>query len=270
MSEPEEQTVEGKPYLLAMGSFLVALIGLSSLFVVGYTSGMPREAFLVFGRHLSLAIGLEAGFGAAFSLITAKVILILISVMIALIGGILSGLKTQKLKHAAEKTDDIAIKIAAAPLHIVLLMAVWVFWARFLHFSFDGFMMAGGWVLFWLILFETSDRVLLRKLTKAENENVTADIGNYRSVRLLLLATMISIFAYSAGIAAERKAKRQETRMISENLDRPGIVFGAGDIGLLIYVPGELKETRAGGLLEYHERSSWYLLPFNGDPLELR
>ena len=270
MPEPKEQTVEGKPYLLAMGSFLVALIGLSSLFVVGYTSGIPREAFLLFGRHLSLAIGLEAGFGATFSLITAKLILILVSVMMTSIGGILSGLKTRKLKQAAEKTDDIAIRIATAPLHIVLLLAVFVFWVRFLHFSFDGFMTVGGPVLFGLILFKTCDRVLLRKLTKAENESVGAEIGNYRSERLLLLAAMISISAYSAGIAAERNAKSQETRMISEKLDRPGIVFGAGDIGLLVYVPGELKETRAGGLLEYHEPSSWYLLPFIGDPLELR
>ena len=190
--------------------------------------------------------------------------------MLALIGGILSGFKNEKLKQAAEKTDDIAIKLAATPLHVFLLLAVWVFWARFLHFSFDGFMMAGGWVLLGGILFETSDRVFLRKLTKAKNEDANTEIGNYQSVRLLLLATMISVFAYSVGIAVERQAKRQEPRMISEKLDRPGIVFGAGDIGLLIYVPGKLKESRAGGFLEHRGPNSWYLLPFNGDPLELR
>ena len=69
---------------------------------------------------------------------------------------------------------------------------------------------------------------------------------------------------------AERQAKLKETRILSEKLDQPGIVFGAGDVGLLIFVPGELIEARAGGFLEDRMPSVWYLLPFNGDPLELR
>ena len=81
LSEVKEQAEREKSYLLAIGVFLLALIGLSSLFVVGYTSDIPREAYLVFGRDLFLAIGLKAGFGVAFSLITAKVILILLSGM---------------------------------------------------------------------------------------------------------------------------------------------------------------------------------------------
>jgi len=270
VSEVKEQTAEVKSYLLALGVFLLALTGLSSMFVVGYTSNIPREAFLVFGRHLSLAIGLEAGFSAAFSLITAKAMLILISIMIALGGGILSAFKNEMLKHAAKKMDEVAIRIATAPLKVVLLLATGVFWARFVHFSFDGFMIAGGWLLFGWILLKTSDRVLLRKLIGTAGENANTEIENHLSVRLLLLATLISLFAYSAGISAERQAKRQETRILSEKLDQPGIVFGAGDIGLLVFIPGELIETPAGGFLEKRKPSTWYLLPFNGDPLELR
>ncbi|MGV2977216.1 hypothetical protein AB1P65_17315 [Roseibium alexandrii] len=270
MSEANEQTAEGKSLLLAIATLLVALIGLSSLFVVGYTNSIPREAILVFGRHLSLAIGLEAAFGAAFSLITAKLVLILIAVMGAIIGGILSGCKKETLKQAGEKIDDIAIKIATAPLQVVLFIAAGVFWARFLYFSFDAFIIVGGWILLGGFLFETSDRILRRKLIKVENGAAAAENEKYRSVRLLLLATLISVVSYSAGIAAERHAKRQETRTISEKLDRPGIVFGAGDIGLLIYVPGELIKNTAGGFLEHREPSSWYLLPYKGDPLELR
>ncbi|MGC3939534.1 hypothetical protein ACOTTU_17155 [Roseobacter sp. EG26] len=262
--------MEANSYPFAIGVFFLALIGLSTVFVVGYTADMPREVFVVFGRDMSLTLGLQAGFGAAFSYISAKVMLILISVMVSIAGGILSNLNADKFKHAAEKTDDAAIKIAAAPLKAVLLLAILVFWVRFLHFSTEGLVIVGGWVLFGVMLLETTDRVLLRKLKKVEDENAIAEIKNYQTVRLILFATMISTSAYSAGIAAERHAKRQEARVISERFDQPGIVFGAGDIGLLIYVPGELSETSMRGLLEIREPSAWYLLPFSGDPLELR
>jgi hypothetical protein len=85
-----------------------------------------------------------------------------------------------------------------------------------------------------------------------------------------LLATLISVFAYFSGLVAERQIKQQEPRRVSEKLDQAGVVFGASDIGLLVFLPGELIETRAGGLLEKRKPSSWYLIPFDGAPIELR
>lgn len=270
MAQTKQEIAEVRSYLIAIGTFLIALFGLSTVFVIGYTSSIPREAFLVFGRHLFLGIGVEAGFRAAFALLTAKAMLILIAVFVALTGGMLTAFKSDYFKKIAKKTDDLAINIAAAPLKFILILAGLVFWVRFLHFSFESLVIIGGWFIFGIILFETSDRVLLRKLIELENENVSMEINNYKAVRLILLGTLISVFAYSMGVAAERHTRSQEVRVLSERLDQPGIVFGAGDIGLLIYVPGEITENLAGGFLEVRQPSTWYMLPFNGDPLELR
>lgn len=261
---------EASSYLLTIGGIVLSLIGVSSLFAVGYINDIPREAFLVFGRDLSLAVGLNAGFAAAFSLITAKTMLILFSVMTTLTGGIFSGSKNKTLKRMSEKADAAAIRIATAPIKVVLLLSAWIFWGKFLQFSTSGLIAAGGWVLIGGILLETSDRVLFRKLTAAADEKANAEISSYFSVRATLLATLISVFAYFSGLVAERQIKQQEPRRVSEKLDQAGVVFGASDIGLLVFLPGELIETRAGGLLEKRKPSSWYLIPFDGAPIELR
>lgn len=269
MSETNEQEATAKSYLLAVGVLFIAVMGISTFFVVGYTRGIPREAFLLFGRHLSLVIGLETSFSVAFSLITAKVILVLVSVPVSLVGSVLSGFKNENLKRAAAKADDIAIKIVVAPLRTVLLLAVSVYWMTFFHFSIESLMLIGGWIVLGETLLAATDRDFLQKKSK-ENTNSKTEIENYESVRLLIIATLISGCAYSAGIASERQTKRKEARILSEKLERPGIVFGAEDIGLLVYVPRELLETQAGNFQERREPSAWYLLPFNGDPLELR
>jgi len=78
---------------------------------------------------------------------------------------------------------------------------------------------------------------LIRGLIGSTGENANKEIESYRSVRLLLLDSLFSAFAYSAWIMAERQVKRQDPRVLSEKLDQPGIVFGAGDIGLLVFIP---------------------------------
>lgn len=269
MSEIKEQSFEVWPFIQALGVFLCSLFGLSSLFVVGYTNGLPREAFLVFGSELALAVGVEAGFGIAFSLISAKALLIMASVVFALVGSVTSRSTNERMKKFGENADAIAIKIALAPLKVVLVIAVWVFLSSFFHFSLDSVMTLGGLFFVGLGVLNASDRVLFRQIKGASTDRAIAEIDNYASARLLLLATFASLFAYTAGLSAERQVKRQEPRTVSEQFDKQGIVFGAGKIGLLIFVPGELVETKAGGYFEKREPSRWYLLPFDGNPLEL-
>ncbi len=228
---------------------------------------MPRAALLLLGKSTAVGVGFEVAVYLTFSVITAKVLLVLVATGFQLVGFPI-GIFVKRDSSVRKWVDIISVKLVMAPMQVVILIAATVFYLRFFHASWDAFSLTIGPVYFFVVLSSVVERSFLRELLK-DDTNKNDTMAHYISVRFTLFASIATMIAYGAGIAKEREVFLQSPDFEFAANAEPGTIFSASDKGFLIVVPGETTERSFGGFVTQKTAPKWYILLPSGELIKL-
>ncbi|QDI74470.1 hypothetical protein [Leisingera aquaemixtae] len=258
-----------KNYGTAVLTLFLTALGLSAVFIAGYSSDVPRGGFLIFGQAMFFSTGLEVWLEITISIITAKAALLVLGSSAAALAPLISILP----RVQEESLESWVVGIVCTRFEVLLSLAALIYFARFFHFSVDAAALIFSPIVLGFILMAALDRHFLREaladFDRGANIGETEVLTRYTKHRVSLIALILSVAFYSAGIAKYRNELYSNPNFSVSGVGRLGAILSANSTSFLVAVPGKVLDEKSF-FLGQRELPRWFVVTLEGHVLEIR